>query len=61
MNLLKIAVGMNFLAAALFVINAAVSLYRDQDDYWKYLGLAALFVFLGFFYRKKYRKTREEK
>ena len=37
MNLLKIAVGMNFLASALFAINAGVSVYTGKENYIKYL------------------------
>jgi positive regulator of sigma E activity len=60
MNLLKMAVRLNFLAMALFIVNAGVAIYMKDDNYWKYLGFALFFLVMGFFYRRKYRKKLEE-
>lgn len=60
MNLLKIAVGMNFLAAALFLINGAYAYYDGQSHYWKFLVLSLLFLFLGLFYRRKQKRQESE-
>ncbi|MEQ8360596.1 MAG: hypothetical protein RH860_13990 [Cytophagales bacterium] len=49
MNLLKMAVRMNFLAAILFVINSIYAYFKDDPDYWKQLVLAFLFIGLGLF------------
>jgi membrane protein DedA with SNARE-associated domain len=59
MNLLKSAFRLNFLAAGLFLVNAIVAIYNEHEDYWKYLVLALLFVFLGLFYRKKLKKQEK--
>lgn len=59
MNLTKSAYRLNFLAAALFLVNTGVSIYLGQSDYWKYLGLALFFAVLGYFYLKKYKKKED--
>lgn len=60
MNLLKIAVGMNFLASALFALNAGVTIYMGKDNYLQHLGLALMFFILAFFYRAKYKKQMKK-
>lgn len=60
MNLLKMAVRLNFLAMALFIVNAGVAFYTKDENYWKYLGFGLFFFILALFYRKKYRKKLEE-
>ncbi|MEQ8519668.1 MAG: hypothetical protein RLN79_01300 [Cytophagales bacterium] len=60
MNLLKMAVRMNFLAAILFVINSIYAYFKDDPDYWKQLVLAFLFIGLGLFYKRKLKKKDSE-
>ncbi len=60
MNVLKMAVGLNFLASLLFLVNFALSYYRGEPDYLKYLGLSVLFFILALFYRKRYFKKKRE-
>ncbi|QNL21770.1 hypothetical protein HZR84_07420 [Hyphobacterium sp. CCMP332] len=60
MNLIKMAVGMNFLAAILFVFNSIYAYFNGDPGYWKQLVLALLFIGLGLFYRRKLKKKDSE-